>query len=108
MRHLLALALALTFNAVSADAAVAPRVMLPPAQYDIEPAKGSFTVYWAQDVWELQLLCHNNTELACTDTKLREVYMLAAYKGTNVGKKLWLHERAHLAGWPHDHPGAHR
>jgi hypothetical protein len=108
MRHLIALVLAIAFSAISANANVAPRVMLPPAQFDVEPPKGSYTIYWAKDVWELQLLCRNDTELACTDTKLREVYMLAQFKGTKVGKKLWQHERAHLAGWPHDHPGAHR
>jgi len=108
MRHLITLALVLSFSALSATAAVAPRIMLPPAEFDLEPPKGSYRIYWAQDIWELQLLCRNDTELACTDTKLREVYILAAYKGTKVGEKLWQHERAHLAGWPHDHPGAHR
>jgi len=85
-------------------------ILMPPAQYDT--AWYPDPVYRLVDYWDVDKTCRSLGGLergryeACTVHRV----MVLPKVGNGVTKQfqdcLFRHERAHLAGWGYDHPGA--
>lgn len=85
--------------------------LAPPARYDHEPRAAYHVSYMPQE--KLQRICAGEVHtqgdmvLGCSMPDVGLIFMAKGLKA-DVADVILRHEKAHLNGWPHSHPGAGR